>query len=71
MLLWYPLLDAGLHRGMLDILGAAALPGLWRQEAAFAGSRLRMRGSGLVCVNTPWGAEAALQASSAALFPPT
>ena len=68
ILLWYPLLDSGLHRGLLDILGAAALPALWRQEVAFAGSRLRMRGSGLVCVNAPWGAEAALQATSAALF---
>lgn len=68
ILLWYPLLDAGLHGELLRMLDAAALPLVWREEVRFAGSRLRMRGSGLACVNTPWGAEAALTATSAALF---
>jgi len=68
LLLWYPLLEAGLHRDPLNILDAAGLPGLWREEVRFAGSRLRLLGSGLVCVNLPYGAEAALKATSAALF---
>lgn len=68
VLLWHPVLDAGLHGGLLATLRATGLPTLWHQEVRFAGSRLRMRGSGMVCVNLPWGAEAALAETSAALF---
>ena len=70
-LLWYPLLDAGLHADLLGPLRAARLPGLWVEEVRFAGSALRLRGSGLAAVNLPYGAEAALAATSAALFGPT
>lgn len=66
ILLWYPLLDAGLHGELLAVL--RAVPGAWHEEVRFAGSRLRLRGSGLVAVNLPYGAEAALAATSAALF---
>lgn len=68
ILLWYPVLDAGLHHALPGILEASGVPRLWREEVRFTGSRLRMRGSGLVCVNLPWGAEVPLQATSAALF---
>lgn len=68
ILLWYPLLDAGLHGELAVALRGAGLPGLWREEVQFAGSGLRLRGSGLVAVNLPYGAEAALKATSAALF---
>lgn len=68
ILLWYPLLEAGLQAELLAALAAAGLPGLWRQEVRFTGSTLRLRGSGLVAVNLPYGAEAALAATSAALF---
>lgn len=68
ILLWYPVLEAGLHRAMLAALTAAALPNVWNEEVAFAGSALRMRGSGLFCVNLPYAAEARLAATSAALF---
>jgi 23S rRNA (adenine2030-N6)-methyltransferase len=68
ILLWYPVLEAGLHRDLLAALDGAGLPDLWREEVAFTGSRLRMRGSGLVCINPPWGVEHALRSTSAALF---
>lgn len=68
ILLWYPILDAGLHRELVQALDAAPLPRLWRDEARLIGSTLRMRGSGLFCVNTPYAAGPALRATSAALF---
>ncbi|GHD41117.1 ribosomal RNA large subunit methyltransferase J [Thalassobaculum fulvum] len=68
ILLWYPVLDAGMHGELLRTLEAAGVAKPWTEEVRFAGSRLRMRGSGLVCVNTPYGAEAALRAGSTALF---
>ena len=68
ILLWYPVLDAGLHADLLAALRAAGLAGLWHEEVRFAGSALRMRGSGLVAVNLPHAADAALAATSAALF---
>lgn len=68
ILLWYPVLDAGLHDELLRPLAAAGLPRLWHDAVTFGGSRLRMRGSGLFCVNTPYAAEAALRTTSAALF---
>lgn len=71
ILLWYPLLEAGLHAELLAALATARLPGLWREEVLFPGSALRLRGSGLMAVNLPYGAEAALAATSAALFGPT
>lgn len=68
LLLWYPVLDAGLHEVLRRAVAAAGIPKLWQEEVRFAGTGLRMRGSGLVCVNPPYGAEAALTATSAALF---
>lgn len=47
VLLWYPVLEAGLHAPMLAAL-SAAFPEARRDEAAFSeASRLRMQGSGM------------------------
>lgn len=69
ILLWYPVLEAGLHRGLAAALDEAG-PGLWREEVSFAAGGFRLRGSGLVAANLPYGAEAALAAASASLFGP-
>lgn len=68
ILLWYPVLEAGLHGDLVDALDAAELPKVWRDQVDLVGSALRLRGSGLFCVNTPYAAESALRATSAALF---
>lgn len=61
IILWYPLLRDGPHRGMAAEL-AAAIPGGMVHEVAFPPARPghRMEGSGLFVVNPPWGLEAAL-----------
>jgi 23S rRNA (adenine2030-N6)-methyltransferase len=68
ILLWYPVLEAGLHGELVRTLEGAFLPKVWRDEAQLTGSALRMRGSGLFCVNTPYTAEPILRTTSAALF---
>ncbi len=66
ILLWYPVLDAGLHAGLAEKLDAAALPKYLRREIAFPNPPERgMRGSGLVLVNEPFGAAADLDAAEA------
>jgi 23S rRNA (adenine2030-N6)-methyltransferase len=56
ILLWYPLLTAGLHCPMLAELAQAFPTGL-RSEVRFARVREghRMEGSGLLVVNPPYG----------------
>lgn len=56
LVLWYPLLEAGLHAPMVERL-AADHPGALRSEVTFPPVRPghRMRGSGLFVVNPPWG----------------
>lgn len=60
ILLWYPILADGRHRGMLAALEALALPRALRHEVAFPPARPGhgMTGSGLFAVNAPWGMEA-------------
>ena len=61
--IWYPVLPAGRHLGMLDRLGDLAL---LRDEVAFADPPERgMSGSGLLILNPPWGAADALDAARA------
>lgn len=57
IVLWYPVLGAGLHRSMLADLEALSLPGALRHEVSFPPARPGhgMVGSGLFCVNAPWG----------------
>ena len=71
VMIWYPILQAGLHEPMIERLTDAALPELLLREVRFrlAPGAAGMRGSGLVIVNPPWGAEAALDAADRMLAP--
>jgi len=61
VLLWYPVLERGLHEPMLKQLRAAGLPNVWEQEVIFdAARKSRALGSGLFCVNAPYGIDAEL-----------
>jgi 23S rRNA (adenine2030-N6)-methyltransferase len=52
ILLWYPILDAGLHIPMIESLNARNFADIWHHEDMFpADSMLRMKGSGLFAVN--------------------
>jgi len=62
VMLWYPLLPEARHRGPVAELEAARLPGTLRHEVTFRDAPARgMTGSGLVILNLPHGAEAALR----------
>lgn len=71
LLLWYPLLKAGHHAGMLEVLEAEPLPGYWHQQVRFhaPGTVRGMYGSGLVAVNLLEEARASLEALPG-IFPP-
>jgi 23S rRNA (adenine2030-N6)-methyltransferase len=52
ILLWYPILDAGLHQAMIASLMKVDLPQVWYHEEIFPQeSVLRMKGSGVFAVN--------------------
>lgn len=63
IVLWYPLLDAGLHEEMTSRLLQANLPGFKKSEARFKAANTGggINGSGLIIVNTPFGAGAGLK----------
>lgn len=64
VMVWYPILPAGRHADLLEPIEAARLAGFLRHEARFAAPPERgMTGSGLVFLNLPFGAEAALRAA--------
>ncbi len=69
---WYPLLPEDRHAALAGPLEAAGVPGTLRHEAAFRDVPERgMTGSGLIFLNLPHGAAAALRegwAGCAALF---
>lgn len=67
IVLWYPLLAAGLHRAMCATLEAAGLPRFARAEVTFAdpATARGMFGSGLLVVNLPHGTRPALDAAAA------
>ncbi|WP_420566369.1 23S rRNA (adenine(2030)-N(6))-methyltransferase RlmJ [Thalassobaculum sp.] len=71
VMIWYPVLQAGLHAPMISRLASAGLPDMTRREVRFhlAPGAAGMRGSGLVIVNTPWGVEPALQSAERMLAP--
>lgn len=63
ILLWYPVLEKGLHKPMMDRLLGEALPKAWSQEVSFDPERRsRALGSGLFAVNTPFGIDEDLSA---------
>lgn len=54
IMMWYPLLAAGLHSELCEVIQAAGLPNQWLQEVTFAAPDSgRMYGSGLLCLNVP------------------
>lgn len=58
ILLWYPILEDARHEKMLQILKDAGLPKLWHQEVLYPqNSFYRAQGTGLICINTPFGVE--------------
>ena len=58
ILLWYPILEDARHEKMCEILVEANLPKFWQQEILFPeNSFYRARGTGLICINTPFGVE--------------
>lgn len=68
LMVWYPLLPEGRHAELLAPL--RRLPGLRVDEAPFAERPARgMTGSGLLFLNLPHGAEAALDGARAACAP--
>ena len=71
VMIWYPILAAGLHEPMTERLLGADLPSVLRREVRFraAADAPGMRGSGLLIVNAPWGVDAALDAAERMLAP--
>ncbi|WPZ35893.1 23S rRNA (adenine(2030)-N(6))-methyltransferase RlmJ [Thalassobaculum sp. OXR-137] len=71
VMIWYPILAAGLHEPMAARLLAADLPAVLRREVRFhtAADTPGMRGSGLILVNAPWGVDAALDTAERMLGP--
>lgn len=71
VMIWYPLLPAGHHHGLLEALRTAGIDKLWRSELVHhaAGERHGMYGSGLVVRNPPWGLDTELSAAMQRLAP--
>ncbi|MGD9868304.1 MAG: 23S rRNA (adenine(2030)-N(6))-methyltransferase RlmJ [Hyphomicrobiales bacterium] len=65
ILVWYPLLEGAPHAGLLAQLETAGGP-LWKSEIVFAPGRQRALGSGLACLNLPYGAKERLASCSGA-----
>lgn len=68
IVLWYPVLQAGLHEAMIETLESAGLKNLDRREVRFAerkggakSQRVGILGSGLIIVNAPYGTEKGLK----------
>nr|WP_299379866.1 23S rRNA (adenine(2030)-N(6))-methyltransferase RlmJ [uncultured Halomonas sp.] len=57
VLIWYPLLPAGRHQGLLDDVRQAGLRKLWCSELRLHSPQKEhgMYGSGLLLFNPPWG----------------
>lgn len=67
IVIWYPLLPAGLHRALCADVEAAGLPRFVRTEVVFAdpASTRGMHGDGLMVVNLPHGSAPALDVAAA------
>lgn len=58
ILLWYPILKLQNHLEMVKMLKEASLPKFWPQEILFRDTlENQMQGSGLICINLPYGTE--------------
>lgn len=57
ILLWYPILTAALHENMREELAGQDFNKFWQQEVMFKTNAQEnfMQGSGLICINTPFG----------------
>lgn len=63
ILIWYPILKAGNHNNMTKQIQNLNLPKFWQQEVIFPEGikHTAMLGSGLICINTPFGIDAELK----------
>ncbi|WP_168015368.1 23S rRNA (adenine(2030)-N(6))-methyltransferase RlmJ [Halomonas salinarum] len=58
VMIWYPLLPAGRHHGLLDEVKRAGIRKLWRSEFILqdpGAASHGMYGSGMLVMNPPWG----------------
>lgn len=72
LLLWYPLLPAAHHHGLVDSLAASGIRKIWRSELMVRtpGSTTHgMYGSGMLVINLPWGVDATLSETFAEIAP--
>lgn len=72
VLVWYPLLPAGRHRGLLESLRDEGLRKIWRSELILhdpGSGEHGMFGSGMLVVNPPWGLEQRLSAAMESIVP--
>ncbi|WP_110685645.1 23S rRNA (adenine(2030)-N(6))-methyltransferase RlmJ [Salinicola aestuarinus] len=71
VMVWYPLLPAGRHRGMLERLQTAGVDKLWRSELSVRAPAAErgMFGSGLLVRNPPWQLDQRLEAAFTDLAP--
>ena len=72
MMIWYPLLPAGHHQMLLDVLQASGIRKIWRSELLLRepGEQARgMFGSGMLVINPPWGLDKRLDAAMAEITP--
>lgn len=62
IMLWYPVLPAGRHTAMIKTLEERGYPKVLHQEIIFPSQALArgMRGSGVYCINLPFGLEPSL-----------
>lgn len=62
ILLWYPILKENYHQAMTEQLTEKTYPNFWQHEVRFETIHNKgMLGSGLVCINLPYGADKKLQ----------
>lgn len=57
ILIWHPVLKENHHQDLIDILVKSELPKLYKNTVQFEKGTSRMAGSGLISINTPYGAE--------------
>lgn len=67
IMIWYPLLSDNPHAQMIETLKNENFPSFFKQEVLFKNSKLRMMGSGVIIIRTPFGIETELN-SVADLF---
>lgn len=61
ILLWYPILETSLHKSMTANIKDIFSENSWSSEIQISSPHLRMIGSGLICINIPYGLEEKLK----------